>query len=202
MEKFNIQVDNNTVTQSALLHGDIPGYDLPAINFVSPQEAAQENHIIKEEDSMIYTHLEKVVVHMIDEQDAQIFKSCDDYARNKRKFIQYLKYAEIWQSVSIICLYAAFLCDTLLIVTFIVFFLKYHKTMQAMLAAFISTNTSGIPPTKAYPIGRMFPPLFTIDLPEEDQIADDLENIEGMQITIQAISFIVCTIVILYQIFK
>ena len=87
MEKFNIQVNDDTVTQSALLHSDIPGFDLPAINFVSPQEEVQENHILKEEDSMIYTDLEKVLVHMIYEQDAQIFKSHDDYARNKRKFI-------------------------------------------------------------------------------------------------------------------
>ena len=122
---------------------------------------------------------------MIDEHDAQIFKSHDDYA-------------------SVICSCVAFLCDILLIVMFIVFFLKYHKTMQAMLAAFISMNTSGIPPTKANPKGRMFPPLFTINLPE-DQIVDDLEDVEGMQITIQAISFIECAIVaivILYQIFK
>ena len=28
-EKFNIQVDENTKTQAALLHDDIPGYDLP-----------------------------------------------------------------------------------------------------------------------------------------------------------------------------
>ena len=67
--------------------------------------------------------------------------------------------------------------------------------MQAMLAAFISMNTSGIPPTKANPIGRTFPPLFTINLLEEDQIVYDLENIEGMQITRQAISFVVCAIV-------
>ena len=102
-------------------------------------------------------------------------------------------------------LVAAFLCDILLIVTFITFFLKYCKTMQAMLAAFIAMNMSGIPPTKANPIGRMFPPLFTINLPEEDQIVKDLEDIEGMQTTIQAISFIVCVIVaiiILYRIFK
>ena len=33
MEKFDIQVDDNTVTQLTLLHNDIPGYDLPAINF-------------------------------------------------------------------------------------------------------------------------------------------------------------------------
>ena len=151
---------------------------------------------------MLYTHLEKVLVHMIDEQDAQIFKSCDNYARNKRKFIQYLKYAETWQSASVICSYAAFLCDILLIVMFIIFFLKDHKTMQAMLAALKSMNMSGIPPTKANPIGRMFHPLFTINLPEEDRIVDDLEDIEGMQITIQAVLFIVCTIVILYQIFK
>ena len=77
--------------------------------------------------------------------------------------------------------------------------------MQAMLAPFITMNTSGIPPTKANPIGRMFPPLFTINLPEEDQIFKDLEHIEEMQTTIQVISFIVCVIVaiiILYQIFK
>ena len=76
--------------------------------------------------------------------------------------------------------------------------------MQAMLVAFITTNVPGIPPTKANPIGRTFPSLFMINLSDEDQIVKDLENIEGMQITIQAISFIVCAIVdiiILYQIF-
>ena len=178
-EKFIIQVDDDTITQSTLLHSDIPGYDLPALNFVSPPEEAQENHILKEKDSMICTCLEKVLIHMIDKQDAQIFKSHDDYARNKRKFTQYLKYGEIWQSASVICSYAAFLCDILLM--------------------------SGIPPTKANQIGRTFPPLFTINLPEEDQIVNDLEDIEGMQITIQAISFVVsaiATTIILYQIFK
>ena len=153
MEKFNIQVNDDTVTQLAILHSDIPGYDLPAMDLVSPQEEAQENHILEEEDSIIYTHLEKVLVHMIDEKDAQIFKSCDNYAGNKRKFIKYLKYAETWQSMSVICLDAVFLCDILLIMTFIVFFLKYCKTMQTMLAAFMGMNTSGIPPTKANPIG-------------------------------------------------
>ena len=86
-EKFNIQVDSDTVTQSALLYSDIPGYDLPTLDFVSPPEEAQENQILKEEDSMIYTHLEKVFIHMIDEQDAQIFKSHDDYARNKENLL-------------------------------------------------------------------------------------------------------------------
>ena len=121
---------------------------------------------------------------MIDEQDAQIFKSHNDYIQNKRKFLQFLKYAETWQSVSVICSYAAFLCDILLIVTFIAFFLKYCKTMLAMLAAFITMNTSGRPPSKANPISKMFPPLFTINLPEEDQIIKDLKGIEGMQTTI------------------
>ena len=47
MEKFDIQVDDDTVTQLTLLHNDIPGYDLPAIDFVSPSEEAQESHILK-----------------------------------------------------------------------------------------------------------------------------------------------------------
>ena len=172
---------------------------------MSPSGQAQENHILEEQDARLFTHLEKVLVHMYDEQDAQIFKSHNDYVENKRKFLQYLKYAETWKSTSVICLYAAFLCEILLIVTFITFFLKYHKTMQTILAAFITMNTTSIPPSKANPIGRMFPPLFTLNLPEEDQIINDLEDIEGMQTTIQVISFIVCAIVviiILYQIFK
>ena len=76
--------------------------------------------------------------------------------------------------------------------------------MQAMLAAFITMNTSGIPPTKANPISRTFPPLFTINLPEV-QIVEDLEDIERMQITIQVISFtvsVIVAIIILYQIFE
>ena len=32
-EKFDIQVDENTKTQAALLHSDIPGYNLPTIDF-------------------------------------------------------------------------------------------------------------------------------------------------------------------------
>ena len=56
-EKFN------TIMQSVLLHSDIPGYDLPALNFVSPPEEVQETDILKEEDSMIYTHLEKVFTY-------------------------------------------------------------------------------------------------------------------------------------------
>ena len=55
MEKFDIQVDEDTVTQSSLLHSDIPGYNLPAINFVSPSEEAQESHIL-EEQALKYLH--------------------------------------------------------------------------------------------------------------------------------------------------
>ena len=63
MEKFDIQIDEDTVTQSTLLHSDIPGYDLPVIDFVSPSKETQESHILEEQDATIYTHLEKVLIH-------------------------------------------------------------------------------------------------------------------------------------------
>ena len=47
--------------------------------------------------------------------------------------------------------------------------------MQAMLAAFITMNMTSIPPSKANPISRRFPPLFTLNLSEEDQIIEDLD---------------------------
>ena len=76
MEKFDIQVDKNTKTQAALLHDDIPGYDLPTIDFV---QTSIDNHedvsILEEDDSQIYAHLDNVLVHMIDNQQTAIFKS-------------------------------------------------------------------------------------------------------------------------------
>ena len=76
---------------------------------------------------------------MIDKQEAAIFKSKQDFNRNKEKISEYIKYAENWQVISVICSYLAVACD-ILIVTMIVFFLKYRKTMQVMLAAFLQTN--------------------------------------------------------------
>ena len=78
---------------------------------------------------------------MIDNQQTAIFKSNQDFNKNKEKILQYIKYAENWQVVSVMCSYTAIACDTLLIIAMIVFLLKYHKTMQAILAAFLQMNT-------------------------------------------------------------
>ena len=141
-ENFNIQVDKNTKTQAALLHDDIPGYDLPTIAFVQTTTDNDEDvSILEEDNSQIYAHLDNVLVHMIDNQQAAIFKSNQDFNKNKEKILQYIKYAENWQVTSVICSYTAMAHDVLLIVAMIVFLLKYRKTMQAMLAAFLQMNT-------------------------------------------------------------
>ena len=100
---------------------------------------------------------------MIDKEQTAIFKSKQDFNKNKEKILQYIKYAKNWQVVSVICSYAAMACDVLLIVAMIIFLLKYRKTMQAMLAAFIQMNTksTGIQSVQADQIGRTYPPLFT-----------------------------------------
>ena len=78
-----------------------------------------------------------------------------------------------------------------------VFFIRYQKTMQAMLMAFITTNTSnsGIPSAKANPISRTFPPLFMIKISEEEKIAEDLHEIKSMQLIVQVIMIIVCILI-------
>ena len=50
--------------------------------------------------------------------------------------------------------------------------------MQAMLTAFLTTNTSnsGIPSTKVNSISRSFLPLFRIKIPKEEQIVKDLQE--------------------------
>ena len=79
-EKFNIQVEENTKTQVTLLHNDIPGYDLPTIDFVqTPKDNDEDVSILQEENPQIYAHLNNVLVHMIDKQEAAIFKSKQDF---------------------------------------------------------------------------------------------------------------------------
>ena len=86
--------------------------------------------ILEKDNPQIYAHLDFVLVHMIDKQEAAIFKSKQDFNRNIENILEYIKYAENWQVVSVICSYAAMACDILLIVAMIVFLLKYRKTMQ------------------------------------------------------------------------
>ena len=181
MEKFDIQVDKNTKAQAALIHDDIPGYDLPTIDFVQTSTGNDEDvSILEEDNSQIYAHLDNVLVHMIDNQEAAIFKSKQDFNKNKEKISQYVKYAENWQVASVICSYRAMACDVLLIVAMIAFLLKYHKTMQSMLTAFLQMNTknTGMQPVQADQIGKTYPPLFTLNLLKEEEIIDDLKKLQ------------------------
>ena len=97
--------------------------------------------ILEEDNSQIYACLDNVLVHMIDNQQTAIFKSNQNFNKNKEKISQYIKYTENWQVASVICSYTAMACVVLLIVAMIIFLLKYQKTMQAMLAAFLQINT-------------------------------------------------------------
>ena len=199
-EKFNIQVDENTRNQAALLHDDIPGYDLPTIDFVQITTDQDKDISILEEDNLqIYGHLNNVLVHLIDKKQTAIFKSNQDFNKNKEKISQYIKYAENWQVASVICSYTAMACDVLLIVAMIIFLLKYHKTMQAMLAAFLQTNTNntGIQSVQADQIGRTYPLLLTLNLPKEEEIMDDLREITTMEYVVQVIMIIVCIAIVL-----
>ena len=199
-EKFNIQVDENTKTQAALLHNDIPGYDLPTIDFVQTTTDNDEDvSILEEDNSQIYTHLDNVLVHMIDNQQAAIFKSNQDFNKNKEKILQYIKYSENWQVTSVMYSYTAMACDVLLIIAMIVFLLKYHKTMQAMLAAFLQMNTknTGIQSVQADQIGRTSRLLFTLNIPKEEKIIDDLREITAMEYVLQVIMIIVCIAIVL-----
>ena len=199
-EKFNIQVDENTKTQAALLHDDIPGYDLPTIDFVQTTTDNDEDvSILEEDNSQIYAHLDNVLVHMIDNQEAAIFKLKQDFNKNKEKISQYIKYTENLQVMSVICSYTAMACDVLLIVAMIAFLLKYRMTIQVMLAAFLQVNTknTGIQSVWADQLGRTYPPLFTLNLPKEEEIIDDLREITAMEYVVQVIMIIVCIAVVI-----
>ena len=71
--------------------------------------------------------------------------------------------------------------------------------MQVMLAAFLQINTknTGIQSVQADQIGRTYPPLFTLNLPKEEEIMDDLREITAMEYVVQVIMIIVCIAIVL-----
>ena len=99
------------------------------LEFVLTPVNDDEDFILKEENLEIYAHLENVLVHMIDTQDIAIFKSQKDYVRNKQKRLEYICYAQNCQVLSVIFSYVAFTCDIILMLTLIVFLIRYRKTM-------------------------------------------------------------------------
>ena len=199
-EKFDIQVDQNTRNQATLLHDDIPGYDLPTIDFVNTTTDQDEDvSILEEDNSQIYAYLDNVLVHMIDKNKQPYSSQTKISIKIKKKISQYIKYAEIWQVASVICSYTAMACDVLLLVAMIIFLLKYQKTMQAMLTAFLQINTknSAIQSVQVDWIGRTYPPLFMINLPKEEEIIDDLREITMMEYVVQVIMIIVCIAIVI-----
>ena len=68
-----------------------------------------------------------------------------------------------------------------------------------MLLPFLQMNTknTGTQSVQADWIGRTYPPLFTLNLPKEDEIIDDLREITAMEYVVQIIMIIVCIAVVI-----
>ena len=59
---------------------------MPTIDFVQTTTDNDEDiSILEEDNSQVYTHLDNVLVHMIDNQEAAIFKSKQDFNKNTEK---------------------------------------------------------------------------------------------------------------------
>ena len=71
--------------------------------------------------------------------------------------------------------------------------------MQVMLAAFLQIHTkdTGIQSVQADQIGRTYPPLFTLNLPKEEEIMDDLREFTAMEYVVQVIMIIVSIAIVL-----
>ena len=71
--------------------------------------------------------------------------------------------------------------------------------MQVTLTAFLQINTknTSIQSVQADQIGRTYPPLFTLNIPKEEEIMDNLREITTMEYVVQVIMIIVCIAIVL-----
>ena len=70
--------------------------------------------------------------------------------------------------------------------------------MQVVLAAFLQMNTknTGIQSVQADQIGRTYPPLFTLNLPKEEEIIDDLKEITAMEYVVMMLYVCIAVVII------
>ena len=70
--------------------------------------------------------------------------------------------------------------------------------MQVVLAAFLQMNTknTGIQSVQADQIGRTYPPLFTLNLPKEEEIIDDLREITAMEYVVMMLYVCIAVVII------
>ena len=68
-----------------------------------------------------------------------------------------------------------------------------------MLTVILQTNTknNAIQSVQAEQIGRTYPPLFTVNLPKEGEIIDDLREITAIEYVVQVIMIIVFIAIVL-----
>ena len=65
----------------------------------------------------------------------------------------------------------------------------------------MNTKNTGIQLVPADKTGRTYSPLFTLNLPKEEEIIDDLREITAMEYVVQVIMIIVCiafVIIVMY----
>ena len=65
----------------------------------------------------------------------------------------------------------------------------------------MNTKNTGIQSVQADQIGRTYPPLFTLNLPKEEEIIDDFKEITAMEYVVQVITIIVCIAVVIIIIY-
>ena len=61
----------------------------------------------------------------------------------------------------------------------------------------MNTKNTGIQSVQADQTGGTYPPLFTLNLPKEEEIIDDLREITTMEYVVQVIMIIVCIAIVL-----
>ena len=79
---------------------------MPTIDFVQTFIDNDEGiSMLEEDNSQIYAHLDTVLVHMIDNQQTAIFKSNQDFNKNKEKISIYQICRKLASRVSHMFLY-------------------------------------------------------------------------------------------------
>ena len=171
--KFGIDLDDKLKGMLSSLHSDIPFYNLPSMDVYKP---TKWENVLNKCAPEVYTDLENILIHMIDEQDDKLYMSDLELQISLNNFWKFLKTAKMWHVTGYVLSWVgtAFSLLTLIMISYW-FCMNKHYIKSLIMAHYAAMDVAQdyvvvLKPTQSSPLLTM-KPLFTLnpELTEETE---------------------------------
>ena len=188
--KLDFKLESSFTDMFDKQHTKVPVYNLPNLNI---KALDKYDNVLNQNYEDVFAELEEVLVHMVNDQDEELYRSDIEFFKNQKNFKTYMKNAAWWEKIS----YWSSLTGTALAAGIILVITvaccykgRYIEGYVTYVMGKIPFDDGFVvvPKAKAFPTDRTFPPIFTMPTAGSDN--PELHQDPGIVIMSSAITLI------------